>query len=84
MGQIDTAELIRDARLRAGLTQRELAERASMTGPAIARLETGGRAASVETLERIADALGGRLDLRIVLPPGRKQVKKPVGRPRKG
>ncbi|TAK34538.1 MAG: helix-turn-helix domain-containing protein [Chloroflexota bacterium] len=46
------------ARLAAGLTQKQLAERIGTTQPAIARLERGERWPSVETLYRLAKALG--------------------------
>ena len=46
------------ARIAAGLTQKELAERIGATQPAIARLERGERLPTVETLYRLAKALG--------------------------
>ncbi len=45
-----SADLIREARLRAGLTQYELAERSGRDRSVIARWEQGGVAPSVETL----------------------------------
>ena len=47
--------LIREARRRAGLTQRELAERLDTTQSAIARMERGGTEPSYE---RVAEAVG--------------------------
>ena len=47
-------DLIREARRRAGLTQRELAERLDTTQSAIARLERGGTQPSYE---RVAEAV---------------------------
>ena len=47
-------DLIREARRRAGLTQRELAERLDTTQSAIARLERGGTEPSYE---RVAEAV---------------------------
>ena len=54
--------MVKRARTTAGLTQTQLAERAGTTQPVIARVE-GGKAftASVDLLDRIARALGGRL-----------------------
>ncbi|GAA1819305.1 MULTISPECIES: helix-turn-helix domain-containing protein [Brevibacterium] len=52
----DARDLIRTARLDAGLTQAELAERAGMRQPTIAQIESGTRKISPETLERILQA----------------------------
>jgi ribosome-binding protein aMBF1 (putative translation factor) len=54
--------MVKRARTTAGLTQAQLAVRAGTTQPVIARVE-GGKAftASVDLLDRIARALGGRL-----------------------
>jgi len=54
-----------DIRNKRGLSQRELAERAGMQQPTIARLESG-RAAGFRTLNRIAEALDARLEVRLV------------------
>jgi len=51
---VQAGDLIREARRRAGLTQRELAERLGTTQSAIARLERGGTEPSYE---RVAEAL---------------------------
>jgi transcriptional regulator with XRE-family HTH domain len=48
---------ILSARLEAGLTQAQLAERAGMKQSAIARLERGDRTPSIETIARLAVAL---------------------------
>jgi predicted transcriptional regulator len=48
------------ARVRAGLTQAELARRMGTTQSAIARLESGGRLPSVKTLLRFAAATRSR------------------------
>lgn len=60
-----SANLLREARLRAGLTQADLAERAGTTQSAIARWETGGAQPSLETLSRLVRACG--LELRLGL-----------------
>jgi uncharacterized protein len=52
--------LIRHARLDAGLTQAELAERAGTSQPAIARYERGSVAPSMSTFERLLAACGRR------------------------
>ena len=59
--------LVQEARRRAGLTQRELAERAGTSQAAIARIERGRQEPSLETLQKILRAAG--LELRIELAP---------------
>jgi len=51
-------ELVREARRRAGLTQKELAERAGTTQSAIARLESGRTSPSLERLEWLLKLCG--------------------------
>ena len=53
-----SGDLIREARLRAGLTQRELARRAGTTQPAIARWESGQVVPSFERLRELVRACG--------------------------
>lgn len=60
---MDATELIRQARLAAGLTQAELARRAGTSQPAVARYESGEVSPSVRTLERLLYALGRQLRL---------------------
>ncbi len=52
-------------RIKRGLSQRQLAKRAEMQQPTIARLE-GGRTASLKTLRRVAEALDARVEVRLV------------------
>jgi transcriptional regulator with XRE-family HTH domain len=54
---------IRALRTTAGLTQKELAERMGSTQSVVARLEGGGVFPTIETLERVAAALGAQLDI---------------------
>jgi DNA-binding XRE family transcriptional regulator len=54
-----------DLRIKRGLSQRQLAKRAEMQQPTIARLE-GGRTASLKTLRRVAEALDARVEVRLV------------------
>lgn len=58
--------LIREARRRAGLTQRELAERLGTTQSAIARLERGGTEPSYERVDEAVRACGLQLVPRIL------------------
>jgi len=57
------SSLIRSARLGAGLTQAQLAERAGTSQAAIARYEAGASSPSVATLERVLSAAGKTLTL---------------------
>ncbi|MEX0755357.1 MAG: helix-turn-helix transcriptional regulator [Actinomycetota bacterium] len=59
------AHLVREARRRAGLTQADLADRAGTTQSAIARLERGGSAPSLEHIVDLVRSCG--LDLRVRL-----------------
>lgn len=61
------ARMTRDARLKAGLTQAQLAQRAKTSQTVIARLESGvdQRTPSLDLLERIARALRAKLMLRL-------------------
>jgi len=56
-------ELIREARLRSGLTQQELAERLGTAQSVIARWESGHRSPTVETLVRAVRACGLELNM---------------------
>jgi transcriptional regulator with XRE-family HTH domain len=63
----EIAQIIYDARTRAGLTQKELAERVGTKQPTIARLEDADYDGhSLSMLRRIASALHLRLEVRLV------------------
>ncbi len=62
---MDVGPLVREARERHGLSQDGLAYRALSTQQAISRIERGLVSPSVQTLERIATALGEELLLRL-------------------
>jgi transcriptional regulator with XRE-family HTH domain len=55
--------LVREARRRADLTQRELADRAGTTQSAIARVESGRTSPSFDLVLRLLKAAGYRLDV---------------------
>lgn len=59
------SDLISEARKRAGLTQRELAQRAKTTQSAIARLEGGHQSPTFDTAVRLIRLCG--LDLQVAL-----------------
>lgn len=59
---------LRDLRARAGLTQPELGERASMAAAEVSRIENGRRTPTLETAERLAHALGVSLEELIATP----------------
>jgi transcriptional regulator with XRE-family HTH domain len=62
---VKSAALLREARLRAGLTQDALAERTGNTRPQIARWETGAVAPSLDTLVDLIQACGFDLPLEL-------------------
>jgi uncharacterized protein len=64
---VDTAELLRDARRSAGLTQAELARRAGTSQAMVARYETGVASPTVRTLRRLLSTLGRELELSSVI-----------------
>ena len=58
--------LIKEARLRAGLSQAELASRAGTTQSGIARIEAGNSAPSLERMTKLIRACGFDIQLRLV------------------
>jgi transcriptional regulator with XRE-family HTH domain len=63
---VRSARIIREARLRAGLTQAELAERSGRDRTVVARWEQGLVAPSVDTLAELVEACGFELPLELV------------------
>src|SRR5271166_650422 len=59
--RFELAEAVRARREELGWSQRQLAERAGMTQPGIARFEGGGTTPTLPMLDRLASALGLRL-----------------------
>ena len=63
--EFDTAREMVAARAKAGLSQAQVAERMGTTQSIIARLESGKRPPSLRTVQRYAQAVGGRAVVRI-------------------
>ncbi len=63
-----SAQIIREARLRASLTQTELATRLGRDRAQIARWETGGQEPSFENLGTVVEACGFVLKVEIAEP----------------
>jgi transcriptional regulator with XRE-family HTH domain len=61
--QYALANMLIGARVKAGLSQAELAERMGTSQSAIARLESGTAKPSLSTLQRLAKATGTRLKI---------------------
>jgi len=61
MPWLDPALLVREARSRAGLTQRELAARAGTSQSVVARVEAGRTRPGSATLRRLLEAAGFEL-----------------------
>lgn len=66
MGLMMSGDLIREARLRAGLTQDELGERTGRDRAVIARWEQGAVAPAMETVLELIRACGFDLPLELV------------------
>lgn len=59
----DLVEEIKDIREELGITQRELADKTGLKQSAIARMESGGAIPRLDTVLRVAFALGLKLKL---------------------
>jgi HTH-type transcriptional regulator / antitoxin HipB len=67
----ELAETVRLRREELGWSQRQLAERAGMSQPGVARFEAGGTTPTLPLLERLAEALG--LTLTVSLGSGQRR-----------
>lgn len=65
--EVDVATTLREARETAGLTLRELAERAHTSHSAIAAYESASKVPSTRTLLRVVDAAGYAIDFQLAL-----------------
>ncbi|MEO3812434.1 helix-turn-helix transcriptional regulator [Sphaerisporangium sp. B11E5] len=61
--RFELGEAVRRRREELGLTQAQLAERAGLQQPAVARFEAGGTMPTIPLLERLAEALEVRLSV---------------------
>ena len=61
--EFELAQVLIETRTRAGLTQEQLADRMTTTQSAIARMESGKRFPSANTLRRFAQATGTHLKI---------------------
>jgi transcriptional regulator with XRE-family HTH domain len=64
-----THNLLKTARLRAGLSQRELAKRAGTAQSVVARIESGVTSPTVATLEHLLHTCGFVVDAQLALDP---------------
>lgn len=60
---MNASDVVRESRLRAGLTLRSLAERANTSHATISAYESGRKVPTVETLDRIVRAAGFEIDV---------------------
>ena len=63
--QFKVGAMLRQARLDAGMTQEELAQKLKTQKTAISRIENHAEDIKLSTLERVAAALGKQLEIRI-------------------
>ena len=70
--EMDITRAILDARIRAGLTQMELAEKTGISQADISRLENGTRNPSLALLKRLAEAMDSTLRIEFI--PNKKLV----------
>ncbi len=61
---MDARRLLKGARRRAGLSQRQLATTVRVPQPVVARIESGAVVPRVDTLERLLEGCGERLESR--------------------
>ncbi|WP_022765496.1 helix-turn-helix domain-containing protein [Butyrivibrio sp. XPD2006] len=64
--EMNITRAILDARIRAGMTQTELAEKSGISQADICRLEKGTRNPSIALLKRLADAMDSTLRIEFV------------------
>jgi transcriptional regulator with XRE-family HTH domain len=75
----EIGRMVRELREARGLSQRALAGRMGTTQSVVGRLEAGGSRPTIVTLDRVASALGVRMEVRFHEPQG--SPKPPARRP---
>lgn len=55
-----------DARIKKGMTQKDIADKAGTTQSAIARFESGRSNPTLDFMSRVSGALGMRLEIRLI------------------
>ena len=63
MSGMDAAAMVRMARRRAGLSQRELARRSGVTQATISRIESGKMSPTFDSLNALVEACGMQLEI---------------------
>ncbi len=63
MSGMDAAAMVRMARRRAGLSQRELARRSGVTQATISRIESGKMSPTFDSLSALVEACGMQLEI---------------------
>jgi len=80
-GEYALAREMLSARTRAGLTQEAVAVRMGTTKSAVSRLEAAGKhTPSVASLKKYAEAVGCKLEIKLVAPVGVTKHKRPTRR----
>jgi len=64
--ELQVVKLIHDLRLKEGVSQGELAKKVGTRQTAISRLESGRANPSIKMLQKLAEALGFRLEIKFV------------------
>ncbi len=67
--KLDPSQLLKEARLRASLTQRELAKRSGRAQSVIARIENGNTNPTTGTLNHLLEAAGFELQSELAIKP---------------
>jgi transcriptional regulator with XRE-family HTH domain len=73
---VQASELVRRARTRSGLTQRQLARRAGTSAAAICQYESGAQVPGFDTLVRIVEAAGSELHCQVTPRPSQADVER--------
>jgi len=78
----EIGRMVRELREARGLSQRELAARMGTTQSVVGRLEAGGSRPTIVTLDRVAQALGVRLEVSFHEPQGppKPRARRPSGK----